>query len=350
MLALAEQSSSTKKKMSKGKKKAIKAENGAKSTQIQISPPNCRRARNSSPGVRLVGRRIYDSSNGKTCHQCRQKTVDFSASCKRNSEVKKCTIQYCHKCLINRYGENAEEVALLDDWLCPKCRGICNCSFCMKKRGQQPTGILSHRAKANGFASVSQMLHLDNSETTVSPDGEKASNKEFRVAVTKKRKKGSTPEGENDSVLIDNKGTGTSNTKKKKKKKSKGKASDVRIQLPEGITLNRMTAIDLPTKDVCHALQFLEFCEAFGEKIVERERARKLLSEKENERNLKKEMKKKLQDEIAKAILMNNGAPLTVSEHDDLVSRIKMEVVQTLEVAHTLVNTLEASNIVVNGI
>jgi hypothetical protein len=30
-----------------------------------------------------------------------------------------------------RYGEKAEDVALLDDWQCPKCRGICNCSFCM---------------------------------------------------------------------------------------------------------------------------------------------------------------------------------------------------------------------------
>lgn len=30
-----------------------------------------------------------------------------------------------------RYGEKAEEMEALDDWKCPKCRGICNCSFCM---------------------------------------------------------------------------------------------------------------------------------------------------------------------------------------------------------------------------
>ena len=31
----------------------------------------------------------------------------------------------------SRYGEKVEEVAKLEDWKCPKCRGICNCSVCM---------------------------------------------------------------------------------------------------------------------------------------------------------------------------------------------------------------------------
>jgi len=29
-----------------------------------------------------------------------------------------------------RYGEDAEEVGQLADWICPKCRGFCNCSLC----------------------------------------------------------------------------------------------------------------------------------------------------------------------------------------------------------------------------
>ncbi|KAF3443908.1 hypothetical protein FNV43_RR13598 [Rhamnella rubrinervis] len=116
--------------------------------------------RTKCPGVRLVGSRIYDSENGKTCHQCRQKTRDFVASCKNQNVDKLCPINFCHKCLLNRYGEKAEEVSLLEDWTCPRCRGICNCSFCMKKRGQKPTGILVHAAKATGFNSVSEMLHV----------------------------------------------------------------------------------------------------------------------------------------------------------------------------------------------
>ncbi|KAL9671517.1 hypothetical protein QQ045_009086 [Rhodiola kirilowii] len=116
--------------------------------------------RTKSPGVRLVGGRIYDSENGKTCHQCRQKTMDFTAACNNLKKGKQCTIRYCHKCLFNRYGEKAEEKASLDDWKCPKCRDKCNCSFCMKKKGQRPTGILTHTAKATGFSSVSEMLDV----------------------------------------------------------------------------------------------------------------------------------------------------------------------------------------------
>lgn len=40
-------------------------------------------------------------------------------------------------------------------------------------------------------------------------------------------------------------------------------------------------------------------------------------------------MKKRLQDEMAKA-LMKNGAPLSISEYGDLVSKVKAEVAQTL--------------------
>ncbi|ESW23630.1 hypothetical protein PHAVU_004G063500 [Phaseolus vulgaris] len=111
-----------------------------------------------SPGVRIVGSRIYDSANGKTCHQCRQKTMDFAASCKNSKNGKPCPIKFCQKCLMNRYGENAEEVEKLDNWACPKCRNFCNCSFCRKKRGELPTGQLFHTAKATGFKSVSEML------------------------------------------------------------------------------------------------------------------------------------------------------------------------------------------------
>ncbi|XVF12330.1 hypothetical protein REPUB_Repub08aG0107200 [Reevesia pubescens] len=556
-----------KKKSSNTKTKATSPTDSACSTDPQLSP---KPRRNKSPGVRVVHGRIYDSHNGKTCHQCRQKTVDFAASCKIKMKEKQCTIHFCHKCLLNRYGEKAEEVALLNDWTCPRCRGICNCSFCMKKRGHQPTGILVHAAKANGYASVSDMLHLKNSESSgsqetidaaVSSKKRKADYKQSGVKKTVNSRKESNFKGPNGSIQAKGKKAAARNTKltrsreknikeivsegndadfsiqkfspkkskiskealykgevicdrntaiqlidmkvpkkcdhgedevlknadpvvknkpiskspdrKKKNVKVKSKASDSEILLPQGILLSCIHGIDLPVEDVGHALQFLEFCEAFGEvlnmrkgqsqlllrelvtgqskrklrhssivqfhiqllcimqkdsgkeypcliqnlsekswlqvlreyisdsqyplkqllldcfdvgdgyelldsskklgllnflcdealgtidfrswideqnsKFVEKEKKakEKLLAQREKERNLEKEMKKKLQDEIAKAILMKNGVPLSISENEDLVSRIKSEVAQTLEVAHTLASALEVSDIVI---
>lgn len=45
-----------------------------------------------------------------------------------------------------------------------------NFESCRKKRGYQPTGILVHAAKANGFVSVSDMLHLKDSECSGSQE------------------------------------------------------------------------------------------------------------------------------------------------------------------------------------
>ncbi|KAL0449989.1 UNVERIFIED_CONTAM: Cell division cycle-associated 7-like protein [Sesamum latifolium] len=111
-----------------------------------------------SLGAGVVGGRIHDSANGRTCHQCRQKIKDSVAACKNQRNNRPCTIKLCRRCLLNRYGEKVEEVAALGEWSCPKCRGICNCSVCMKKRGHQPTGILITTAKETGFSSVSEML------------------------------------------------------------------------------------------------------------------------------------------------------------------------------------------------
>ncbi|XP_050230556.1 uncharacterized protein LOC126679550 [Mercurialis annua] len=130
---------------------------------IEVEKDN-KKSRSKCPGVRVLHGRIYDSDNGKTCHQCRQKTRDFTAECKNMKGVNRCTIKYCHKCLLNRYGEKAEEVALLDNWTCPKCKEVCNCSFCRKKRGHKPTGILVRTAKVNGFSSVSEMLQIKGPE------------------------------------------------------------------------------------------------------------------------------------------------------------------------------------------
>ncbi|XP_034673663.1 uncharacterized protein LOC117904943 isoform X2 [Vitis riparia] len=502
---------------------------------IQDTQPLPKKQRTKSPGVRIIGGRIYDSQNGKTCHQCRQKTMDFMAPCKNQGEKKQCSFRFCHKCLLNRYGEKAEEAVMLDEWKCPKCRGICNCSFCMKKRGHRPTGILVHTAKATGFSSVSEMLQFKGSENSGSersvPDegtSLTASSEELVVALSGCREKngsdgrddsrvqsrplqmnGSAKETRNrkscpnkpriskevskkegkihkrvqfnklnadmgfpnktsaESIEIeDNEATAPSyanidgrKTKHKPVKKSyrckrntlevQGKDSHVEILLPQGTQLSSVASIDMLAEDVGHALQFLEFCEAFGQVLdLKKGQPELLLRElvcgqnklqrlapsvvrfhvqllsmiqKNSENNypslyptrrgnswlkalsrcisesrfpprelqldcvdmdgdgynklnsskklrllnflcdealgtvelrnwidvqssnfierekkekgkcsaLEKSMKKRLQDEMTKALLMKNGAPLSISEYDDLVSKIKTEVAQT---------------------
>ncbi|KAI5072553.1 hypothetical protein GOP47_0012659 [Adiantum capillus-veneris] len=139
-------------------------------------------------GLRVIGGRIYDSENGRTCHQCRQKTIDFMASCKASFRSRPCTQHYCAKCLLNRYGEKVTEVSQLPSWSCPKCRRECNCSICLKKQGCVPTGILAHTAKATGFTSVAELLkkrsavRVDHNEAAPSPGMAKA--KKRKLVVT----------------------------------------------------------------------------------------------------------------------------------------------------------------------
>ncbi|KAK3105105.1 hypothetical protein FSP39_017364, partial [Pinctada imbricata] len=100
----------------------------------------------------------YDSIYGTSCHQCRQKTNDMKTIC-RSGHCWGVRGQFCGPCLRNRYGEDAK-VALKDDnWSCPPCRGVCNCSLCRKRKGKSCTGILIHTARDQGFNSVYDYLN-----------------------------------------------------------------------------------------------------------------------------------------------------------------------------------------------
>uniref|UniRef100_A0A8C9PSD9 Cell division cycle associated 7 like n=1 Tax=Spermophilus dauricus TaxID=99837 RepID=A0A8C9PSD9_SPEDA len=101
--------------------------------------------------------KIYDKVLGNTCHQCRQKTIDTKTVC-RNQTCGGVRGQFCGPCLRNRYGEDVRSALLDPDWMCPPCRGICNCSYCRKRDGRCATGILIHLAKFYGYDNVKEYL------------------------------------------------------------------------------------------------------------------------------------------------------------------------------------------------
>ncbi|GLU13637.1 hypothetical protein SLE2022_302620 [Rubroshorea leprosula] len=101
------------------------------------------------------GNRIYDPAKGKTCHQCRQKTLGHRTHCSKCNMVQG---QFCGDCLYMRYGEHVLEAIENPNWVCPVCRGICNCSLCRNARGWVPTGALYKKISQMGFKSVAHYL------------------------------------------------------------------------------------------------------------------------------------------------------------------------------------------------
>ncbi|XP_076058043.1 uncharacterized protein LOC143035205 [Oratosquilla oratoria] len=103
------------------------------------------------------GNKVYNSSIGTTCHQCRQKTLDTKTIC-RSGECVGVRGMFCGPCLKNRYGEEVYDALLDPKWMCPPCRGLCNCSICRNRSGRGATGILINIARAKGFDNVKDYL------------------------------------------------------------------------------------------------------------------------------------------------------------------------------------------------
>ncbi|XP_057219617.1 cell division cycle-associated 7-like protein isoform X2 [Malurus melanocephalus] len=101
--------------------------------------------------------KIYDRVLGSTCHQCRQKTTDTKTIC-RNQGCGGVRGQFCGPCLRNRYGEDVKSALLDPAWICPPCRGVCNCSYCRRRDGRCATGMLIHLAKFYGYNNVKEYL------------------------------------------------------------------------------------------------------------------------------------------------------------------------------------------------
>ncbi|KAG6405885.1 hypothetical protein SASPL_133479 [Salvia splendens] len=125
------------------------------------------------------GKRIYDPINGKTCHQCRQKTLGQRTHCSSCNMVQG---QFCGDCLYMRYGENVIEAKANPDWICPVCRGICNCSLCRQGKGWPPTGMMYKKIANLGYKSVAHYL-----VQTRRADTDNESNVGSKVPVSAKR-------------------------------------------------------------------------------------------------------------------------------------------------------------------
>ncbi|KAM3363579.1 hypothetical protein P3S68_018433 [Capsicum galapagoense] len=116
------------------------------------------------------GKRIYDPVKGKTCHQCRQKTLGHRTHCCKCQMVQG---QFCGDCLYMRYGEHVLEANKNPNWICPVCRGICNCSLCRQAKGWAPTGALYRKIAGLGYKSVAHYL-IQTHRATVSTENNSA--------------------------------------------------------------------------------------------------------------------------------------------------------------------------------
>ncbi|PRW59310.1 Cell division cycle-associated 7 [Chlorella sorokiniana] len=104
-----------------------------------------------------------------TCHWCRQKTPQVKTECsachanRDNVYGGPYAGVICGNCLWTRFGENLREVRDDENWLCPACRQICNCSAnnCVRnKNGWVPTNQLISEAESLGYESVAHYLVL----------------------------------------------------------------------------------------------------------------------------------------------------------------------------------------------
>ncbi|KAJ1642110.1 hypothetical protein J3B02_001135 [Coemansia erecta] len=137
--------------------------------------------RNPNPGVRRVGGRIYDPVKGSTCHQCRQKTIDEKICCTNSG----CNVMFDIHCLNIRYEDEADrtrEAGKESSWICPKCTGKCNCSFCRRKQNKRPTGQLTTFIKNNGVDIAKKELSCDGfSSSALYPEPPKRAKRAFGI-------------------------------------------------------------------------------------------------------------------------------------------------------------------------
>ncbi|XP_062018964.1 uncharacterized protein LOC133735575 [Rosa rugosa] len=101
---------------------------------VETSPKKEREHSESVEGESSVDEYGEDGVKDETCHQCRQRTLGDLTHCSKCDLVQG---QFCGDCLDMRYGENVIKANQNPDWVCPVCRGICNCSLCLSRKTQE---------------------------------------------------------------------------------------------------------------------------------------------------------------------------------------------------------------------
>ncbi|THH16731.1 hypothetical protein EW146_g3952 [Bondarzewia mesenterica] len=140
------------------------------------------------------------------CHQCAKKRdstlgIQCTFNTVRNNVNARCRTKYCKACLLNRYGQQMDEIKSCDVkaksetvghvkdsgyyFKCPRCDDSCNCRECRKAKGLEPTGNLTVAAKRIGAQSVAKMLLDDATMTGILPGKGKQTEKSQREPKTK---------------------------------------------------------------------------------------------------------------------------------------------------------------------
>ncbi|KAM7277532.1 hypothetical protein ACFE04_004666 [Oxalis oulophora] len=85
---------------------------------------------------------------GSSCHHCKHtKPDDQVVVCTAIHGGRRCSIKICDRCLLFRYGLEKNMIAPLNDWHCPRCRGVCNCAACLIKEGKTPIKNINCRKR-----------------------------------------------------------------------------------------------------------------------------------------------------------------------------------------------------------
>ncbi|CAH7689357.1 zinc-finger domain of monoamine-oxidase A repressor R1-domain-containing protein [Phakopsora pachyrhizi] len=111
------------------------------------------------------------------CHQCRfEWPISVTIPCNNTLKPKPgkkidnpneaegyglCTLSYCSRCVLHRYGDEISKLRASGSWICPACLDYCNCSTCRKKKGLPPTGRLGKMASEGGYSSVRELLEVN---------------------------------------------------------------------------------------------------------------------------------------------------------------------------------------------
>ncbi|KAJ3522193.1 hypothetical protein NM688_g8907 [Phlebia brevispora] len=71
------------------------------------------------------------------CHQCRRAAPIRKMRCSATREDGlPCGLRFCERCVLIRYPDMVFDDTV-NDFVCPKCSGFCNCTHCCDKRGEQ---------------------------------------------------------------------------------------------------------------------------------------------------------------------------------------------------------------------